>query len=149
MTDDLDIKILDILQERGRTKRNEIAEAIEMTAPTVSERLNKLEEKGIITGYYAKVDRKKFGYDITTFIMVRMDSSKHYKTLSSKVEKHPNILECHSILGEGSHILKVIAKNTEELEKLLAEIQSWPDVNSTKSFFVLSTLKESTKINIK
>jgi len=148
MLDDLDTKILDILQERGRTKRSEIAEAIEMTAPTVSERLNKLEEKKIISGYYAKLDRKKFGYDITTFIMVNMDSSKHYKTLYSKAEKHPNILECHSILGEGSHIMKVIAKNTEELEKILAEIQSWPDVNSTKSYFVLSTLKETTKINI-
>ncbi|HOJ16987.1 MAG: Lrp/AsnC family transcriptional regulator [Ignavibacteriales bacterium] len=149
MLDDLDIKILEILQDKGRTKRSEIAEAIEMTAPTVSERLNKLEDKGVITGYYTKLDKKRFGYDITTFIMVHMESSKHYKTLYGKVEKHPNILECHSILGEGSHLLKVIAKNTDELEKVLAEIQSWPDVNSTRSFFVLSTLKETTKINIK
>jgi len=65
------------------------------------------------------------------------------------VEQHPAVLECHSILGEGSHILKVIAKNTEALEKLLAEIQSWPGVVSTKTFFVLTSVKESTKIALK
>ena len=44
------------------------------------------------------------------FILVMMDSSKHYKNLIKHVEKHPNILECHSVLGEGSHLLKVVGK---------------------------------------
>jgi Lrp/AsnC family leucine-responsive transcriptional regulator len=62
--------------------------------------------------------------------------------------KMPQIQECHSILGEGSHILKVIVKNTEALEKLLGEIQAWPGVVSTKSTFILSTIKETTEIDI-
>jgi len=149
MLDNLDIKILELLQEQGRTKRNQLAEAVSMSIPSVSERLHKLEDKKIIEGYYTKISKKAFGYDIMAFILLVMDSSKHYKILSQKVEQHPNILECHSILGEGSHILKVIAKNTEALEKLLAEIQSWTGVVSTKSFFVLSSIKESTKIDLK
>jgi len=149
MIDNLDIKILELLQEQGRTKRNQLAEAVSMSIPSVSERLHKLEGKQIIEGYYTKINRKAFGYDIMAFILLVMDSSKHYKILGSKVEQHPDVLECHSILGEGSHILKVIAKNTEALEKLLAEIQSWPGVVSTKSFFVLSSIKESTKIALK
>ncbi|MDP3147847.1 MAG: Lrp/AsnC family transcriptional regulator [Ignavibacteria bacterium] len=149
MIDNLDIKILEMLQEQGRTKRNQLAEAVSMSIPSVSERLHKLEDKNIIEGYYTKINRKAFGYDIMAFILLVMDSSKHYKILGSKVEQHPDVLECHSILGEGSHILKVIAKNTEALEKLLAEIQSWPGVVSTKSFFVLSSIKESTKISLK
>jgi len=149
MIDNLDIKILEMLQEQGRTKRNQLAEAVSMSIPSVSERLHKLEDKKIIEGYYTKINRKSFGYDIMAFILLVMDSSKHYKILGSKVEQHPDVLECHSILGEGSHILKVIAKNTEALEKLLAEIQSWPGVVSTKSFFVLSSIKESTKIALK
>ena len=77
-----------------------------------------------------------------------MESSKHYKTLITKVEKMPEILECHSVLGEGSHILKAIVKNTEALEKLLGEIQSWSGVGATKTTFVLSTIKETTEIGI-
>ncbi|MCK9425182.1 MAG: Lrp/AsnC family transcriptional regulator [Ignavibacteriaceae bacterium] len=149
MIDNLDIKILELLQEQGRTKRNQLAEAVSMSIPSVSERLHKLEDKKIIESYYTKINRKAFGYDIMAFILLVMDSSKHYKTLAIKVEQHPDILECHSILGEGSHILKTIAKNTEALEKLLAEIQSWPGVVSTKSFFVLSSIKETTKISLK
>jgi len=148
MLDGLDIKILNILQKNGRTKRNVIAESIGLSIPSVSERLHKLEEKGIVEGYFAKVNKKAFGYDIMAYILVTMESSKHYKTFTTKVEKIQQIIECHSVLGEGSHLLKAIVKNTESLEKLLNEIQSWPGVVSTKTTFVLSTIKETTEIEI-
>lgn len=148
MLDDLDIKILQLLQKKGRTKRNELAEAIGLSIPSVSERLHKMEEKGIIEGYYTKINRKAFGYDIMAYILVMMDSSKHYKNLIAHVEKNPNILECHSVLGEGSHILKAISKNTDALEKLLGEIQAWPGVLGTKTTFVLSSSKETLAIDI-
>jgi Lrp/AsnC family leucine-responsive transcriptional regulator len=148
MLDDLDIKVLKTLQKKGRTKRNELADGVGMSIPAISERLHKLEEKKIIEGYFAKLNRKAFGYDIMAYILVMMESSKHYKSLISHVEKLPQILECHSVLGEGSHLLKAISKNTEALEKLLAEIQSWPGVIATKTTFVLSTIKETTEIDI-
>jgi Lrp/AsnC family transcriptional regulator, leucine-responsive regulatory protein len=148
MLDDLDIKILNILQKGARTKRNEIAEKVGLSLPSVSERLNKLEEKGFIQGYFTKLNRKAFGYDILAYVFVTMESSKHYKTLLIKAEKIPEIIECHSVLGEGSHLLKIIAKNTESLEKLLGEIQSWPGVISSKTTFILSTTKETTEIKI-
>lgn len=148
MLDNLDIKILKTLQKKGRVKRSMLAEEVGLSLPSVSERLNKLEEKGVIEGYYAKLNRISFGYDIMAFIFVTMDSSKHYKSLITHVEKIPMIIECHSVLGEGSHILKVIAKNTESLEKLLSKIQSWAGVVSTKTTFILSTIKETTQIDI-
>jgi Lrp/AsnC family transcriptional regulator, leucine-responsive regulatory protein len=148
MLDDLDIKILNILQQRGRTKRNELAEVAGLSIPSISDRLHKLEEKGIIEGYYTKLNKKSFGYDIMVYILVMMESSKHYKGLISRVEKIPSIIECHSVLGEGSHLLKAIVKNSESLEKLLGDIQSWPGVMSTKTTFVLSTIKETTVIDI-
>ncbi len=148
MLDNLDIKILKLLQKKGRAKRSLLAEEVGLSLPSVSERLNKLEEKGIIEGYYAKLNRTSFGYDIMAFIFVTMDSSKHYKSLITHVEKIPQIIECHSVLGEGSHILKVIAKNTETLETLLAKIQSWAGVVSTKTTFILSTIKETTQLDI-
>jgi Lrp/AsnC family leucine-responsive transcriptional regulator len=148
MLDNLDVQILRTLQQKGRTKRNELAEQVGLSVPSVSDRLKKLEENGIIEGYYTKVNRQVFGFDILAFILVVMDSSKHYKDLIKHVEKHPNILECYSVLGEGSHLLKVAVKNTESLEKLLSEIQTWLGVNSTKTTYVLSTIKETTAINI-
>ncbi len=148
MLDDSDIQILKTLQINGRTKRNELAEQVGLSVPSVSERLKKLEDNKIIEGYHAKVSKQAFGLDIVAFILVIMDSSKHYKDLIKHVDKHPSILECHSVLGEGSHLLKVVVKNTEALEKLLSEIQTWLGVTSTKTTYVLSTLKETTAINI-
>ena len=148
MLDDIDKKILQVLQKEGRSKRNKLAEIVGLSVPSVSERLKKLEENKIIEGYFTKVNRHIFGLDILAFIYVIMESSKHYKYLIKKVEKHQQILECHSVLGEGSHLLKVLVRNTEALEQLLSEIQSWHGVISTKTTYVLSTSKETTEINI-
>jgi Lrp/AsnC family leucine-responsive transcriptional regulator len=148
MLDEIDLQILRTLQKRGRTKRNQLAEEVKLSIPSVSERLNKLEDKKIIEGYYAKLNRKAFNYDIMAFILVMMDSSKHYKNLISNVEKMPEILECHAVLGEGSHLLKALVKNTEALEKVLSVIQSWQGVMGTKTTYVLSTVKETFEINV-
>jgi Lrp/AsnC family leucine-responsive transcriptional regulator len=148
MLDELDLIILRTLQSNGRTKRNVLAEQVGLSIPSVSDRLKKLEENGIIEGYYTKVKRQAFGFDILAFILVMMDSSKHYKDLIKHVEKHPKIIECYSVLGDGSHLIKVTVKNTEALEKLLSEIQTWTGVTSTKTTYVLSTIKETTSINI-
>ena len=148
MLDETDLKILRMLQKNGRTKRNVLAEQVGLSVPSVSDRLKKLEDNDIIEGYYAKVNRQAFGFDILAFILIMMDSSKHYKDLIKHVEKHPNIIECYSVLGDGSHLIKVTVKNTEALEKLLSEIQTWTGVTSTKTTYVLSTIKETTAINI-
>ncbi|MBN1639147.1 MAG: Lrp/AsnC family transcriptional regulator [Ignavibacteriales bacterium] len=148
MLDQIDFQILNILQENGRTKRNVIAEKVGLSLPSLSERMKKLEERGLIEGYYAKLNKQGFGYDIVSFVSVVMDSSKNYPNLTENAQRHPNVLECHAVLGEGSHILKIAVKNTQALEKLLATIQSWPGVRRTITHFVLSTTKETTKINV-
>jgi len=149
MLDEIDIKILNILQEEGRTKRNVLAEAVKLSLPSLSERLNKLEEKGIITGYYTKLNLKNFGLDLMVFITVYIDSSKHYESFAENVKNTEEILECFAVLGEGSHLMKVVVKDSVSLEKLLSKIQSWKGVKRTHSRFVLSTIKETTKIKIK
>jgi Lrp/AsnC family leucine-responsive transcriptional regulator len=146
--DDVNLKILEILQKNGRTKRNELAKLVDLSVPAVSERLEKLKELGIIKGYTTLVDSKKLGKDITAFVYVYMDSSKHYSNFIQKASELEEILECHAITGEGSHLLKVKTENTSTLEKLLAQVQSWPGVTGTRTSVVLSTAKESTYIRI-
>ncbi|MBU2492789.1 MAG: Lrp/AsnC family transcriptional regulator [Bacteroidetes bacterium] len=148
MLDDLDIKILNLMQENGRVKRNAIAEQVGLSLPSLSERLKKLEEHKIIEGYYTKLNKKAFGYDIMAFLTIVMDSSKNYEKFAHNVSKTPEITECYSVLGEGSHILKVLTKDTASLEALLGKIQSWPGVHKTITSFILSTLKETTKLEI-
>ena len=149
MLDNIDIKVLNILQEEGRTKRNVLSEAVGLSLPSLSERLKKLEERGVISQYYAKLNRKMFGYDIMVFITVVIDSSKHFEKFAENVNNTDEILECHAILGEGSHVMKAIAKDTEALENLLNNIQAWNGVTRTHTRFVLSTIKDTTKINLK
>jgi Lrp/AsnC family leucine-responsive transcriptional regulator len=146
--DNLDIKILNMLQENARVKRNVMADAIGLSLPSLSDRLKKLEENGIIEGYYTKLNRKFFKYDIMAFVSIVMESSKYYDELAENIKKTPEILECYSVLGEGSHIVKAVVKDTMALENLLSKIQSWTGVTRTVSSFVLSAIKESTKINI-
>jgi Lrp/AsnC family transcriptional regulator, leucine-responsive regulatory protein len=148
MLDEIDAKILDVLQRQGRTKRNDLAEVVGLSLPSVSERLKKLEEAGIITGYHATVDPKKLGRDITAFIFVRIDSSKHYQQFLEHAHHLDEVLECHAITGEGSHLLKVRTTNTASLEKLLAKIQAWSGVMSTQTNLVLSTSKETTRLRV-
>jgi Lrp/AsnC family leucine-responsive transcriptional regulator len=148
MLDDIDIKILDLLQKHGRTRRNDLAEKVGLSLPAVSERLRKLEESGIISGYYAKVDHRQLGKDITAFVVVTVDSSKHFNAFIEHVDSTDDILECHAITGEGTHILKVRTENTASLEKLLAKIQSWQGVVKTTTSLVLSTTKETFRIKI-
>ncbi len=100
MLDDIDVKILETLQRSGRTKRNDLASEVGLSLPSVSERLKKLEESGIITGYFATVDHKKLGKDITAFIFVTVDSSKHYASFLEHAKQLDDILECIQAIEE-------------------------------------------------
>lgn len=147
--DEIDLKILEFLQHNSRMKRNMLAEKIGLSLPSVTDRLNKLEELGVIKEYITKLNHKLMGKDITAFIFVTSDSSTHYKDFIQHAQQNHEILECHSITGDGSHVLKIRTENTSSLEKLLAKIQSWKGVRSTRTSIVLSSHKETFAIDLK
>lgn len=148
LLDDIDIAILNHLQENGRAQRNKIAELVSLSVPSVSERMKKLEERGLIQGYHAILNSKDFNFDITAFLFVQVDGSEHYAEFVRKVTSEPEVLECHSITGDGSHLLKVRTKNTASFERLLSTIQSWNGVDKTRSNLVLSSFKETRALPI-
>ncbi|GJQ62907.1 MAG: AsnC family transcriptional regulator [Melioribacteraceae bacterium] len=149
MLDRIDIQILSILQQNGRTKRSVIAEKVGLSLPSLSERIKKLEDHEIIQGYFTRVNRKAFNFDIMVIINVITESSKNFQVLSENVHSTPEILECYSVLGDSSHIMKAMVKDTEALEKLLGKIQSWPGVARTVTNFVLSAIKETNELPLK
>jgi Lrp/AsnC family leucine-responsive transcriptional regulator len=144
--DEIDLHLLDILQAHGRTKRNELAEKVNLSLPAVSERLRRLEEHGVIRCFATVLQPQRLGLDITAFIFVSVESSSYYEGFIRRAAKVDEIQECHAITGDGSHLLKVRTQNTATLEKLLSTVQAWPGVKNTKTNLVLSSPKETASV---
>ena len=143
MFDPIDLKILFILQNRGRSRLADIADEVELSAPAVMERVKKLEASGVIKGYQALLDAKQVGKDIAAFIGVSIGHQRDIDEFALAMLQYPDVLECHHVTGDESFILKVKAANTGALEKLLAQIRSVEGVTRTVTKIVLSTAKES------
>jgi Lrp/AsnC family leucine-responsive transcriptional regulator len=143
LLDAIDLKILYILQNNGRSRLADIAEEVELSAPAVMERVKKLEAGGVIKGYQALLDSKKVGKDVTAFIGVSIGNQRDINQFAAQMLRYPDVLECHHVTGDESFILKVKSANTGSLEKLLGEIRSVEGVTRTVTKVVLSTAKES------
>ena len=148
MLDAVNIEILNLLQQNARMSASEIASEVRLSVPAAAERIKKLVESKLITGFHTKLDAKVLGFDLCAFIAVDSASSDHYQDIINEAERNNSVLECHSVTGEGSHLLKVRVKNSTRLEKLLSKIQAWPGVIRTHTMLVLSTFKETTDVDL-
>ena len=146
--DATDAHLLRLLQADGRAKRTALAEAVGLSLPSVSDRLRKLEAKGVLTGFTATVDAKRVGMDVTAFVRIVSGGSDRYDEFVAAVTALPEVLELHSITGDGSHLLKVRVRTTTALEALLARVQQLPGVRGTRTSIVLSTMKETQTVSV-
>ena len=146
--DDIDHKILEILQNTGRDSASHIATEIGMSVPAVSERIHKLEESGVISGYEAIVDPKKVGLDVAAIITLVSESSRNFDEIVKLANETQEVVQCFTTTGAGSHLLIVNTENSESLEWLLREIQSWPGVLRTETQLILSSYKAGHHIKI-
>ena len=145
--DKTDKKILDILQQDGRVSASNIASELGISIPTVTDRIKKLQDSGIIKGIHAVLDPKPLGLDVAAIITLISESSVHYKEVTQAAEKTPEVLQCLSTTGKGSHMLFVVTRNSSTLEELLREIQSWPGIIRTETQIVLSDYKMIQRIS--
>ena len=146
--DQIDRDILNILQLQGRSSASHIADKISMSVPAVTDRIKKLQESGVIMGFSALLDHRKVGLDISAFITVISESSSHYSDVVLQANKTPEIVQCFTTTGNGSHVLLAITENTTSLEKLLRIIQGWPGVMRTETQMVLSSYKSINTLQI-
>ena len=146
--DAIDCKILVELQKDGRESASNIAEKIKVSVPTITERIRKLQDSGVITGFQAVVDPTSIGLDVAAIITVISGSSQYYKEVTLAAEETPEVVQCFSTTGNGSHTLLVTTKNSNTLEELLREIQSWPGVTRTETQIILSSYKNGTILPI-
>ena len=133
--DDIDRKILKLLQKNARMSLKTIAEKTFLSSPAVSARIERLERDGIITGYHAWVDPIKLGYHILAFINLDVlpeDKPKFY----AFAEEVPNILECSYVTGEFSMLMKVAFQSTMDLDIFIGRLQKF---GKTSTQIVFST----------
>ena len=148
MLDEIDIKILKHLQKDGRETASKIAEKLNLTVPTITERIKKLQESSVIKGFQAIIDPKSISLDVSAVITVISSSSNNYQQVVDNAIDCPEIIQCFSTTGMGSLLLWVSTKNSQSLEELLRKIQSWPDVTRTETQVILSSYKNLLKLPI-
>lgn len=119
--DEIDRKILQLLQKNGRMSLKGIAEHTYLSSPAVSARIVRLEKSGIITGYHASVDPVKLGCQIMAYVSVAVPDADQPEFFE-EMEASPNILECSCVTGEYSVLLKTAFAGTAELEAFVSEI---------------------------
>lgn len=145
--DEIDIKILSILQKNARATASEIGTTIGMSVSAVIERIKKMEGSGIIEQYTVIINHKNVNKDITAFISISLEHPKYNEGFLSYVENMHDVLEAHYLAGEYDYIIKVVTDTTTTLEMLLRDIKCIPGVSRTCTSMVLSTVKNDHSIN--
>ena len=147
--DDIDLRILGLLQEDCRTPLARIGESAGLSAPAVLERIKKLEAAGIINGYRALLDARRLGLDITAFIGVIITHPKLIGDFERAVVALDDVLECHHVTGGYTLLLKIKTANTSSLEQLISQIRSLDGVARTETMVVLSTHTERVQLALR
>jgi Lrp/AsnC family transcriptional regulator, leucine-responsive regulatory protein len=147
MINPVDLKILDSLQQDARIANVELARQVKMAPSAVLERVRKLEERGLIQGYEARLNAKTLGLGLVAFVFVRTDERAGSDATSKALAAIPEIQEIHDVAGEDCFLVKVRALDTEALGRVLRDrIGAIPTIRSTRTTIVLQTLKETATI---
>jgi Lrp/AsnC family transcriptional regulator, leucine-responsive regulatory protein len=149
MIDSIDRQILNILQENARTPNAEIARQVDMAPSAVLERIRRLEAKGVIRGYEARINPEALGLNLLAFVFVRSSDMSAEMRTAEILGLIPEVQEVHHVAGEDCFVLKVRVPDARSLGRLLRErIGTLGTVVSTRTTVVLETLRDSSRLPI-
>lgn len=146
--DDTDLKILDLLQRDARLTNAAIAEKVGLTAPSVFERIRKLEQRGVIRGYRVEVDPVAVGKSLTAIIRLTAAFDDRYERGVQALRQDPDILELYNVAGEDCFVVKTRVAAPEDLEALLHRIRGHLTIQRSVTMIALSALKENGPLNL-
>ena len=145
--DEIDWKLLAMLQADGRTPYAELAKAVGLAVSSVNERVRKLQERGAISGVHAHLSPEGVGLELLAFVFVAWSDPATEPRFLKRMLSEPSILECHHVTGSWNYLLKVRVKNTRMLEAFLASVvKSVDGVLRTESIITLSSPKETSAL---
>lgn len=144
--DAIDLQLLAALQRDAKAPLARLGELVGLSAPSVMERVRRLEHCGIIRGYSALVDARRVGLDVTAFIGVTMNYPVDAEAFDAFIDAEALVLECHHVTGGHTLLLKARCANTEALEGLISRLRALPYVHGTETMIVLSTSTERVRL---
>lgn len=136
--DNIDKKIIQILQQNARTPIKDIAKEVFLSSPAVSSRIDRMEKAGIISGYHAQINYLLFGYHIKAFINLEVEPNQK-KEFYPFISAIPNVMECNCVTGDYSMLIEVAFQTTVQLDHFINELQHF---GRTKTLIVFSTCVE-------
>src|SRR5687768_524276 len=144
MIDEMDVRIVEMLQRNARTPNAEIARQVGMAPSAVLERIRKLEERGVIEGYTARVNAEAYGLGLTAFVFVRANERLGAPQTGERLAEIPEVQEVHHVAGEACFLVKVRVAGTRAMRELLRDkLGAIDTIVSTRSTIVLDTVKET------
>lgn len=147
MIDEIDRRLLDMLQADARTSNAEIARQLGMAPSAIFERIRKLESRGLLLGYEARLAPRRIGLGLLCFVFVRADEPGGAIGTGEALSEIEEVLEVHHIAGEDCYLVKLRCADTEELARILRErFGRIPTIRSTRTTIVLNTLKETARL---
>jgi len=136
--DDIDRRLLAALQQDARLSYRALGRQIGLSQPAVADRVRRLEESGVITGYRGTIDRNRAGLPVTAFLRITCTGDK-FQAVHRLAQRLPAVLECHHVTGEGCCMVKVAAASLPGLERT---IERFREHGETVSSVVLSSIVE-------
>ncbi|HEX8150349.1 MAG TPA: Lrp/AsnC family transcriptional regulator [Pyrinomonadaceae bacterium] len=151
--DEKDARLLEILQKDGRATNVELARAVELTPSATLERVRKLEERGLIKGYTAILDPHALGLGLVAFIFLRVEDPEDLvgraEGTGEELAALPFVLELHHLAGEDCFLVKVRARDTDDLYRILRDdFGPFKAIRGTRTTIVLKTVKESASLPV-
>ena len=124
LLDDTGWQLLRALQQNARLSYSEIGQRVGLSSPAVAERIHRMEDAGIISGYHVELNRSKLGYPITAIIRMSTSPGDQCTRFATFVQEIPEVLECYRVTGSDSLIMKVMASSVEHLESLIDRLSA-------------------------
>lgn len=146
--DETDLKIISLLQKDARTTNAAIAAEVGMTAPSVFERIRKLEQRNVIRQYTVTVDPAALGKNVIAFIRLTVAYDEKHDPGVRAISQDPDVLELYSVAGEDCFIIKTRVGSAEELQALINRIRAQVTVQRSVTMIALSALKENAPISV-
>jgi Lrp/AsnC family leucine-responsive transcriptional regulator len=130
LLDATDLRLLDELQADGRVSLAELGRRVGLSSPAVAERLRRLEQEEVITGYRAEVDPRKLGYTLGVIIRIR-PSPRQLAAVAELARQTPEVVECHRITGDDCYVVTAYVRDVEHLEFVIDQFAAYGQTTSS------------------
>jgi DNA-binding Lrp family transcriptional regulator len=147
LLDELDVAILRRLNSDARKSFRDIARELRVSISTVSNRVKRLEQEGIILGYIPVLDEKKLGYDVLAVIGIRISKGKLLE-VQRKIGREDKVVDVYDVTGEYDSVITARFRNTKELDAFIKRLVAMENVERTYTQVVLNVVKQEKRAPI-